>query len=59
MFALQIRNSYGMFIPRAYDAITNTVEERLSNWTGLPRVNQEDMQVLTALNFLSPCCSHY
>lgn len=42
---LQVRSSYGMFIPRFQDKIIADVETRVSNWTGLPTVYQEDMQV--------------
>lgn len=42
---VQVRTSYGMFIPRYQDEIIGSVEERLANWTGIPVVHQEDMQV--------------
>eukprot|EP00892_Ulva_mutabilis_P006532 jgi/Ulvmu1/4250/UM192_0010.1 len=42
----EIRSSYGMFIPRFYDATIAGIEDRLAKWTGLPYVNQEEMQVL-------------
>eukprot|EP01025_Chloroclados_australasicus_P011084 TRINITY_DN14802_c0_g1_i4.p1 TRINITY_DN14802_c0_g1~~TRINITY_DN14802_c0_g1_i4.p1 ORF type:complete len:286 (+),score=22.14 TRINITY_DN14802_c0_g1_i4:258-1115(+) len=41
-----IRTSYGMFIPRYYDPVITTVEEKLANWTHLPISYQEDIQVL-------------
>eukprot|EP00892_Ulva_mutabilis_P006527 jgi/Ulvmu1/4246/UM192_0006.1 len=44
--ATDIRSSYGMFIPRYQDEIVAAVEERVANWTGLPVVNQEGIQVL-------------
>ena len=42
---LQVRSSYGMFIPRMYDETMADIEQRVSNWTGLPVSHQEDMQV--------------
>lgn len=46
---LQVRSSYGMFIPRFYDEKIAAIEDRLSKWTGLPVVNQEEMQVWSSL----------
>ena len=40
-----IRTSYGMFINRNHDEIIATVQQKLANWTHLPQVNQEDLQV--------------
>lgn len=42
---VQIRSSYGMFIPRYYDETIAAIEDRLAKWTGLPQVNQEEIQV--------------
>jgi prolyl 4-hydroxylase len=35
-----------MFIPRLYDSVIQTIEERIANWTLLPLENGEDLQVL-------------
>ena len=42
---LQIRTSYGMFVPRYQDATIAAISERVAKWTGLPIINQEAMQV--------------
>lgn len=42
---VQVRTSYGMFIPRYQDPVIANVEQRLSKWLGIPAVHQEDMQV--------------
>jgi prolyl 4-hydroxylase len=41
----QIRTSYGMFLPRLRDPTIFRVEQKLANWTQLPIVYQEDIQV--------------
>lgn len=45
----QIRTSYGAFIPRLRDPTIFRIEQKLANWTQLPIVYQEDIQVR--------CCS--
>lgn len=42
----QIRTSYGTFIRRLQDDVMAAVEQRLADWTQLPAVHQEDLQVL-------------
>jgi hypothetical protein len=41
-----VRTSYGSFLPRFYDQTLGAVQERISEWLGVPVVFQEDMQVL-------------
>jgi hypothetical protein len=43
---VQVRTSYGMFIPRYQDPIIGNVQERIAKWSGVPVSHQEDMQVL-------------
>eukprot|EP00803_Ostreobium_quekettii_P011081 evm.model.scf_170.5 EVM.evm.TU.scf_170.5 scf_170:99888-110092(-) len=40
------RSSYGTFLNRMQDPILTRVERRLSEWTHLPMINQEDVQIL-------------
>lgn len=40
-----IRTSYGTFLTRMQDPIVEEIEKRLTAWTHLPLVHQEDMQV--------------
>jgi hypothetical protein len=43
---VQVRTSYGSFLPRYYDPVLAGVQERISEWLGVPVSFQEDMQVL-------------
>ena len=58
--AVQVRTSYGMFIPRYQDEVIARVQERVASWLGLPVSFQEDMQVrplcLSALSASLPLC---
>ena len=40
-----IRTRYGTFLTRMQDPIVEKIENRLTAWTHLPLVHQEDMQV--------------
>ena len=40
-----IRTSYGTFLDRLSSPAVETLEKKLANWTQLPIVNQEDIQV--------------
>ena len=42
---MQIRSSYGMFIPRYQDEVIAAVEERVASWLNVPVINQEGIQV--------------
>ena len=42
---LQVRTSYGSFLPRYLDPTLAAVQERLSRWIGLPVSFQEYLQV--------------
>lgn len=41
-----IRTSYGMFLPKAYDDITSSVERRVEAFSRIPYENQEQLQLL-------------
>ena len=41
-----IRTSYGSFLPRLSSPSVEKLEKQLANWTQLPIVHQEDVQVL-------------
>lgn len=41
-----IRTSFGTFLRRKQNALITSIEERLEQWTLLPIVHQEDMQIL-------------
>lgn len=40
------RTSYGMFLKRNQNDLIKTVQSRIANWTHLPEINQEDIQIL-------------
>ncbi|GMH38511.1 hypothetical protein BSKO_06395 [Bryopsis sp. KO-2023] len=40
------RTSYGTFLKRNQNGIVKTIQSRIANWTHLPEINQEDLQVL-------------
>jgi len=40
------RTSYGTFIKRKFDPVITRIENRIAEWTKIPAVHQEDMQVL-------------
>lgn len=42
----EIRTSYGTFLHRLSSPTVTLIEERLANWTQMPIINQEDVQIL-------------
>lgn len=57
---LQVRSSYGMFIPRHQDETMAAIEQRVSQWTGVPVIHQEDTQVCyTCAGLVVACTPHH
>lgn len=41
----EYRTSFGMFIKRQSDPVVSAITRRIAEWTKLPEIHQEDMQV--------------
>lgn len=46
----EIRTSHGCFVHRLLDDVIEEIEMRVANWTQIPAIHQEDMQVLRYAN---------